>query len=773
MILSNLKVYAKFLSRNKLYTFVSVLGFSISLMFVIILGIYVKQQYSYDNFQENKDRIYLLDSDTYACFANPLADFIKDNYPEVESYVRVTDRTVAIGQKGVAKQAKYVLFADSTFFNVFSFKLLEGNPSEVLCLRKSVVISKSYAQELFSGENPIGKPIIIDNREYTVTGLMENMPQNTIFRESDMILSYSSLAEYYGEGVFTRWAWANYNMFFLAREGTDLPSKAGDICSALKEKEGRHSGYYNELYFVSLKDVYFINHYNGMEMFNTNNKSQILIYTLIVVLILLIALLNYINLTVAQAGFRGKESSIRRLLGCDRKQIITQILSESLLMAIGTFIIGIILAFLAEPFFNNALNTKLELISQLSASVAFYFLLFILGIAFISGIIPALVISSTNPLEVVKGTFRRKVKTTYSKILIIFQYTIVICLLICSTIIKQQCDYLVNFDTGFNRERILVMDNKLDTTQLAGFREKLLSVSGVENVSYTLSTPIDGVYHNNFETDDGQQISYQYFVGDTAFLSIFGIHYKPTGIAFAEGGFWLNQKAYDLLANPKTNMAEVGFKKEVPVLGVIDDFRSGALHRVDELIAIKLLAKGEKPYEIVVKISNNADLGTTTDIIKQAYTQYNGGEPFDTQFVDNAIQQWYNKEKKISAIMSAFTILTIVIMVMGIFAMSLYMIRQKEKEISIRKVNGATEGEILFMLNKDNLIRVLIAFVIAAPIAYYVMTRWLEHFAYKIQLQWWVFSIAGIVVIILTLLSVSWQIWKAARANPVDSIKSE
>lgn len=222
----------------------------------------------------------------------------------------MTDRTVAIGQKGVAKQAKYVLFADSTFFNVFSFKLLEGNPSEVLRMRKSVVISKSYAQELFSGENPIGKPIIIDNREYTVTGLMENMPQNTIFRESDMILSYSSLAEYYGEGVFTRWAWANYNMFFLAREGTDLPSKAGDICSALKEKEGRHSGYYNELYFVSLKDVYFINHYNGMEMFNTNNKSQILIYTLIVVLILLIALLNYINLTVAQAGFRGKESSI-------------------------------------------------------------------------------------------------------------------------------------------------------------------------------------------------------------------------------------------------------------------------------------------------------------------------------------------------------------------------------------------------------------------------------------------------------------------------------
>lgn len=774
MRIADLKIYQKFLSRNKLYTLVSVVGFSVSLTFVILLGIYVKQELSVDSFHEKKDRIFLMAHDTSSSFGNPVANFVKDKCPEVEAYTRIHFTPVILGEKGVAKIKADALFADPSFFNIFSFKLLEGDPSQVLVPLKSVVVTKSFANKMFADKNPIGAHLIINDTEHTITGIMEDIPQNTQIPKADFIVNYKSITMFWGgDWILDRSDNFGFTMYFLEKEGSNLPAKTSMLLELFKKEFWYYKdGFTNDLKFIPLEDAYFQIDQSYSPL-RTNSKTLISVYMGIVILILVIALLNYINMTIAQAGFRGKEAAMKKLLGCSRKSLMLQLLVESFLMTSFTFILGLFMAFLLEPSFNHLLNTDLHLSSQFTLSLIGVAILFVLSISIVAGFIPALIISGFNPIEIVKGSFSRKVKAKYSKVLIIFQYIVTIALLICSFFIKQQSDFLVNYDQGFKRDGVFVMDNVLDSAQLEGFKDKLQSISGVELVSYSSGTPATGSNNYSFEVD-GVQFSFQELVVDSTFFKIFDIKISPTGVEPTNDTYWVNQTAYNALHPDSISfLANFGHNDYKQIAGVVNDFNFKSLREPIGLMRIRKLPHGHLPWNIVVKIGEGADLYKTADKIKDTYSQYNGGEFFESQFVDDVVQNAYEKEKKTSQIISAFTILTIVIMVMGVFAMSLYLIRQKEKEIGIRKVNGATEGEILRMLNMDSLIRVLIAFVFACPIAYYAMSRWLEGFAYKIELSWWVFAIAGLVVLVLSLLSVSWQSLKAARANPVDSIKGE
>lgn len=774
MRIADLKIYQKFLSRNKLYTLVSVVGFSVSLTFVILLGIYVKQELSVDSFHEKKDRIFLMAHDTSSSFGNPVANFVKDKCPEVEAYTRIHFTPVILGEKGVAKIKADALFADLSFFNIFSFKLLEGDPSQVLVPLKSVVVTKSFANKMFADKNPIGAHLIINDTEHTITGIMEDIPQNTQIPKADFIVNYKSITMFWGgDWILDRSDNFGFTMYFLEKEGSNLPAKTSMLLELFKKEFWYYKdGFTNDLKFIPLEDAYFQIDQSYSPL-RTNSKTLISVYMGIVILILVIALLNYINMTIAQAGFRGKEAAMKKLLGCSRKSLMLQLLVESFLMTSFTFILGLFMAFLLEPSFNHLLNTDLHLSSQFTLSLIGVAILFVLSISIVAGFIPALIISGFNPIEIVKGSFSRKVKAKYSKVLIIFQYIVTIALLICSFFIKQQSDFLVNYDQGFKRDGVFVMDNVLDSAQLEGFKDKLQSISGVELVSYSSGTPATGSNNYSFEVD-GVQFSFQELVVDSTFFKIFDIKISPTGVEPTNDTYWVNQTAYNALHPDSISfLANFGHNDYKQIAGIVNDFNFKSLREPIGLMRIRKLPHGHLPWNIVVKIAEGADLYKTADKIKDTYSQYNGGEFFESQFVDDVVQNAYEKEKKTSQIISAFTILTIVIMVMGVFAMSLYLIRQKEKEIGIRKVNGATEGEILRMLNMDSFIRVLIAFVFACPIAYYAMSRWLEGFAYKIELSWWVFAVAGLVVLVLSLLSVSWQSLKAARANPVDSIKGE
>ncbi|MDR0370899.1 MAG: ABC transporter permease, partial [Prevotellaceae bacterium] len=335
----NPNTYLKFLSRNKLYTFVSVAGFSISLMFVIILGLYVTQELSVDDFHKNRDRIFMLADGTTSILGNPVPQFVKDNCPEVESFVRVLSRETAVGKRGDDKLRVKALFVDSTFFRVFSYKVLEGDPARVLEAHKTAVVTRSFAARYFGNEDPVGKTLFIDNGEHTVTGIAENMPENTIMPDAEIFVNYHSITQYWGDWVMNTSHNFGFTAFFLAKEGADFRSKAPALFDLFKENFWYFQhGFGKSLQIISLKEAYFTLTASGYGFLKYNSRTTITIYLAIAVLILVIALLNYINLTVAQAGFRGRESAIKKLLGGSKAGLISQLLAESLLITAVTFL---------------------------------------------------------------------------------------------------------------------------------------------------------------------------------------------------------------------------------------------------------------------------------------------------------------------------------------------------------------------------------------------------------------------------------------------------
>lgn len=779
--MGNLKTYLKFLSRNKLYTFVSIVGFSISLMFVVILGIYVKQELSVDDFQENKDRIFLLTHDNYPYFGNTVAIDIKERTPEVESFVRVLTTNVSIGQKGDGKMRVSAMFADSTFFTVFSYKLIEGNPAQVLEARKSVVVTRDFAVSTFGAEDPIGKNLFIQNDEHTITGIMEDMSTNSILPTTEIVVNYNSIPLLWGgnKQILETSDNFGFTMFFMAKPGTDLPSKAPMLLEQFKKDLWFYQrGYSDDLEFIPLKEAYFKAESSGVAGLELNNRKTITMYLGITILILVIALLNYINLTVAQAGFRGKESAIKKLLGSSKSKLFCQLLAESLFITAVTFLGGLLLAFLAEPFFNDVLNTTLNLVHQFTLAMIGICILFLLIVSFLAGVIPALIISNFNPLEVVKGSFSKKVKASYSKGLIVFQYTVATTLLICAIFMQRQSQFLINYDMGFNREGILEISNTgLDTTQLDGFKANLLSIPGIELISFANGTPLDGGNNSSYE-EEGDQFSFQEFYVDSAFFEIYGITLEPFDIQTSGTSYWMNEYGYNIIHKDTITRTFYPWggqegEEKAQIAGIFSDFKIRSLYSDYNQLRMRWRKSNENPRKIIVKMTPGINYYETAKQVEKAYTQYTGGELYYGQFVDDQIERNYQSVTRTSSIMSAFTLLTIVIMVMGVFAMSLYLIRQKEKEIALRKINGATEEEVMLLLNRDSLKRVAIAFVIACPVAYYVMTKWFEDFSYKIELSWWVFVVAGLAVLFLTFVSVSYMTWKAARANPVDSLKGE
>jgi putative ABC transport system permease protein len=779
----NLRSYLKFLSRNRLYSLVIVSGFAVSLMFVFLLSVYVKQELSVDGFHENKDRIYFMvrdegNSSLISAFSNPVADAVKDKCPEVEAYTRILTQDVEIEMGSRERLKSNALFADSAFFRIFSFPLVEGDAAGVIAVKQSAVLSESFAAKVFPGENPVGKSLRIDGTDVTVNGIMKNFPQNTIFQGVDLILNYRMIEQSWYSGILEEWGNSSFTMFFLARPGSDLPAKAPMLLEDFKEHYWLYKdGFSKSLSFVRLQDIYFGGIRTHFSRMKTNDVSIVSTYLGIVILILIVAILNYINLSTSQAMKRGKESAIRKLLGSSRQAVFLQYIIESVFMTLASLLLGIFLAFWAEPFFNDVLNTNLQLSQHFTPGFILVVLCATVIVGVISGLFPAWAVSRFEPREVVKGSYSFKVKTVYSKVLITIQYVVAIVLLIYSSVIVRQNDYLMKFDLGFDQDNVFVLSNSLDKNQLPGFRDKLLGISGVENVSFTAGTPLDGGNNSSFQCN-GEPRSFQFFMVDSAFFDVFGIRITESfGLASTAANrvVLLNRKGYDVLQpDETTHTVTYNDSLRLYVSGLVSDFHFRSLREEVGPLYITVINDLEFwPRNIVVKMEPGTDRFRTADLIKAACTDYNGGKTFQATFADEMIQDKYTAEARNMKIILAFTILTMTIMMMGILSMALYYVRQREKEIAIRKVHGSTEVEILTMLNRGFIRIIALAFVIAVPVAYYFSMKFLQGFAYKISLNVWVFVMAGAFAVLLSVVFVSMQSWRTVTSNPVKMLKSE
>lgn len=774
----SIKSYIKFLSRNKLYSTVSILGFAISLMFVFLLSTYVIQELSVDTFHKNKDRIFLLGhGPENANYANPVADFVKDRCPEVETYTRIVSREVFIKDKNDKQRIK-ALFADKDFFKMFSFKLIQGSPSTVLQTERTVVITPSLAKRMFDNADPIGKYIYLnDSIPLEVTGIMEKFPSNTQFPENEMVVNYHMIKEYWGKDVMENWGNSSFCVYFLEKEGTNLSAKAPMLLDLFKKDYWLFKqNFCSSVEFIPLTDIYFSGIGAGAAGIRGNSKTVVSVYFAITILILLVAILNYINLSVSQSSKRGKEAALKKLLGCSQADIIRQFVFESIVMTFIAFVIGLFFAFVAEPFFDDVLNTKLNLAAQFTAAYIVILIIGIILIGTISGIIPAITIARFDPIEVVKGMYSHKIKTVYSKVLITFQYTVAFTLLVCSLFILKQTYFMMNYDMGFDHSSIFIMDNIVSNKQIPYLRTKLLDVQGVKAVSFSAGTPLDNGNNQSFEKD-GESHSFQVFAIDSSFLDVYSINVEYNGFSAPDSSYTIINNAGLQAINPeKQNMLlKKMFKHDLQICGVTENFNFKPLTQETGPMIFLKLGKHyiDIPWTISAKINQSENPGKVADNLKKAYTEFTGNNGFESRFADTMLNQWYEKEQKTSKLLVAFTILTIIILVMGILAMSLYYVQQKEKEIGVRKVNGATELSIIKMLNMDFIKWIVLAFIIAVPLSYYIMQKWLENYAYKTELSWWIFVFSGLFILTISAISITMQSWKAVTANPIKTLKNE
>ena len=766
-----IKNFFLYLVRNKLYTLVTLTGFAISIAFVLLLSIYIRQELSVDHFHGNKERIYRLVRDGAATFAPPVGDEIMNQYPEVECFTRYYTITYNMELPGGRKVRFKAGTVDSSFFNIFSFPLQEGRPDDVLKTRNSIVLSSSFARRNFENDDPVGREIVIADMSFIITGIAEDFPENTHFPQLDAFMNFPVFFDFWGwSGGLTSYDNSSFGLYFLAHENSDLPSRAPQILENYKKDYWIFSrGYSDTLYFEPLTGVYFSD--TGGADIIRNSRATVSIFAAIALLILIIAIINYINLTVAQSGFRSKEIAIRKLMGSPKGALFVQHILESVILASISTILAVFLAFCLEPFFNTQMGTRLDLANQFSLSFILFLVILTIIIGGISGISPAVLSNRYNPIDIVKGKMARKTKTYYSKILIAFQYSVAIILLVGSWTIAKQSRFLRNYDIGFNTESIFHMRNTIEPASKTSFREQLMAIPGVAGVSYSAGTPIDGGNNQSF-TYDGKPMSFQVFSVDTAFFGLLGIDVRETGVAFDSEGVWLNQTAVKMLELGDEPSWFKYWDEEIPVLGIIGDFNFRSLHTGIGPAMVRQLPETGHPWSILVKIES-PHLASVVNRIKEVQSSFTGGIPMDYSFIDDAINRWYLKESRQAKLLGAFTLLSIIISTMGIFAMSLYYIQLKIKEIGIRKVNGAMTWQIMGMLNLDFLKWVAIAFVVATPVAWYVMDQWLQNYPYRIELSWWYFAQAGLITAAVALLSVSWQSWQSAKRNPVEALRYE
>lgn len=764
------RAFLNFLGRNKLYTAINIFGFSISLMFVILLVTYTRQEYAVDQFHSNKERIFRLCDETDACFAPLIGRDLKARYPEIETYVRLfeTDEVATTGERHL--KAK-ILLSDPDFFRMFSFRLAEGDTAQVLRSKNGALLSESFARNLFPEGDYLDKTVTIKGESVPVTGILRPFG-NSQFVTPDVMLSFEEWAPlvYGWDGVLKRgYASASFPLYLMLKPHADLSAKMPDMLSHLKTYYWPYKDdHARELTIIPLTEVYLSNPLYASEQIRIGSKTLINTLFSVAMLILLFAVINYINLSTAQSESRAREMAVRRLLGCSRKALFTRLIVESVLLCILSLLIALLLAGIAEPIFNRILQTHISVSNLFSASNLGIGVVAIILLGLLTGVIPASVITRARPIDVVRGSFRHKTKMVYNKILIGFQYLITIVLLGCTLTMSRQIDMMLHADLGFDTANKLYLSiPDLNPGQSAGLKNQLLQIAGVENVALVRGVPMLGS-NNTSDTWHDQPISIQRFEGDSSYLKIMGFRILRDNRTDDRKAIWLNETAMQAMELPDSASYCEYFK--CPIAGIVQDFRYRDLTHPAEPCIIEHMQDNYWPWACIIQLTN-LDSPVTLRTIERVYREYTGGMPCEYKTYDEVMHQQYAAQQRMSDILFGFTLVAILISALGILAMATYFIRQRSMEIAVRKVFGSTNREVLQRLVLHFVRYVLAAFVIAVPVIWYLMHDWLSQYVLRIPLSWTIFALAGLTALAIAVATVFGQSWRAANSNPVDAIK--
>jgi len=745
-------------------------------MFVILIAVYVKQELSTDRFHSKADRIYALGNETNFGAAYRLANRIKERYPEIEKVCPIApwlhESTVLVNE---SKFKANLLFADSTFFDFFDFKLYATNPKQVLAAQNYAVISRTFARKTFGSEEPLGKSITLnDSVSVVVNGVMDDIKNSTI-PYCDILVRIDNI-KYFNPAMNSE-TFDNFgsaNIFIMEKEKANLQAKAGDMTTFFKENVWTFkNGIYNKVQFTPLKSIYFSD-IKGGNTLKQGDWRLVMILMSVGIAILIFALINYINLTVAQSGFRAKEMAVRRLLGSSQQELFIRLQLESILLCLISFLLALLLAAFCAPYVGNLLKTKIDIAGAVSGWNILFSILLVLILGILSGWLPAKLISNVQPIDITKGSFKKENKTIFSRFFIVFQNVITIMLLVASITIAAQTYHIIHAPLGYKTANIIDIDESAfkSKEEMSVFANEVKQLAAVKRVGFAQGTPFNG--GNNFTVDNqGRSISFQMIGGDTACFEMQGLQIvKDNHLGTTGNNFYFSRQAMkeaELAEDAKEfKMNEVWTAQ---IAGTMEDVRIGNItNKLKPVLFFFSSFDSYYPWDILIE--TQGDPLVAFNQVKQVYEQIMKLD-FNGQFVDDQIKDSFAAQERTSKVVNLFTAIALLISSLGILAMSTYFIRQRTKEIAIRKVHGAENFQMLSRLVLTFLGYVGIAFVIAVPLIGYIMNRWLSDYSYRISLSPWIFIVAGAFCLLVSFVSVYWQSRRAANANPVKSLITE
>lgn len=786
MFKTNLKIAWRNLVKDKQFTFLNVLGLSAGLACALLIFLWVSDELSFDKFFANDNRLHKLferRSDGDGNFAyteessGKLSTAVKETIPGVAYAAAVAppgwfaQNTLSTDDKNIKANGQY---AEKDYFNIFSFPILEGNKNNVLANNNSIVLSDELAMKLFgTTTNIIGKALSFDHdTTFFVSGVFKKMPVNSS-QQFDFVLSFDYFRTI--RDWVTYWRNTGPLNYVLLKPGVDINQFNKNVSDIINKNSGDTS---TKVFAMRFSDVYLHNNYNG-NVQSGGRVEYVKLFSLLAVFIMVIACINFMNLSTAKAVRRFKEVGIKKVVGAERKQLILQFLTESFLLTVVAMLFAIVMAALLIPAFNQLTGKTIALYFTWQMIVGIIGITLVTG--FVAGSYPALYISKFNPLSILKGKLNTSAAELLSrKGLVVFQFTLSTVLIIAVFIIYQQIQFIQNTDPGYNKNNLirLAAEGNLSAQQDA-FIAELKKIPGVNKASATNHRMVG----HNFATDaldwpgkpTNGDIYFEGFEAGYDFVETMGMQIKE-GRSFSRSfgadslAIILNEAAVKMmhLQNPVGKTIRFG-KKNVQVIGVVKDFHFESMHAE---IKPSYLVLVPQTGTIVASIKST-NQQATIHAIERLYKSFNPGFPFTFNFLDEAYQKQYESETRVSALSKYFAGLAIIISCLGLFGLAAFTAQKRRKEIGIRKVVGASVSNIIAMLSTDFLKLVALSLLIAFPLSWWLMNNWLQSFAYRITISPWIFFMAGTSVIIITLLTISFQSIKAAVTNPVKSLRTE
>jgi putative ABC transport system permease protein len=797
------KVAYRNLIKKKAYSFINIFGLGLGIACCVLIFMFVRDEMSYDNYHAKGERIYRVthgqmekDGTTpypFWVWGNaPIGPALKSDFPEIDKVVQFSGRSDILLTYGDKKyQEDGVFFMDSTVFDVFSWKLLKGNPKTALAAPYSIVLTETTARKYFGSEDPIGKTLKgsesagRSNRgDYTVTGVMQDVPLNSHFR-FNALLSMSTFRNSIPD-IFEMWGYVDFYTYFLVNDKFDEAAFKRKIPAFIKRQTKEPESKYT-IVIEPLKDVY-LRTTAERQPGETGSLSNIYVFSIIAVFILVVAMINFMNLATARSLERGKEVGIRKSIGADRGSLISQFLGESFIIVFLSTALATLIILFALPYMADFTGKELNIASFLTWQTISISVALMLAIGILSGSYPALVLSGFNPVMILKGIHRTNMGgANLRKGLVVFQFSLSIALIAGTIIVYSQMNHLLDRDLGFDQEQMLVLDYNYD--EEVNYKSEVLKAElqkdpSVHSVAFARSVP--GSYYphagTEIETPDGElkMMGQPIFQVGIDFVTHFGLeliagrsysrdHPSDSSQALIVNAAAAQQYGY-------TNPAAIVGKKfkqwgrEGLVIGVVKDFNYTSLHKNIEPLTMPFVAYNSRYLSIKIKSEN---LSETIRHVEDVWKRVVPHRPFLYSFLDDDFNRQYKADFIFRRLFTTFSCLAIFIACLGLLGLATYTAQQRTKEIGIRKVLGADVTNIVALLSKDFIVLVFIAIIIATPVSWYTMTKWLDGFAYKMEIQAWVFILAGCIAISIALFTTSFQSLKSAFMNPVSSLKSE